>query len=54
MKFPFLFDVHYCFQTYDRIYFASSYIEGEEFCYNLEINPNFNVEKVKFYSGIIS
>ena len=54
LKFPFIFDVHFCFQTNDRIYFASSYIQGEEFFYNIKTNPNFNEEKVKFYSGIIS
>jgi len=54
LKFPFIFDIHFCFQTDDRIYFASSYIQGEEFYYNLKTNPNYNEEKVKFYSGIIT
>jgi hypothetical protein len=53
LEFPFIFDVHFCIQTDDRIYFASSYIQGEEFYYNLKTNPKFSEEKVKFYSGII-
>ena len=54
LNFPFIFDIRFCFQTDDRIYFASPYIQGEELYYNIKTNPNFNEEKVKFYSGIIS
>ena len=54
LKFQFIFGTQFCFQTDDKIYFASSYIQGEEFKYLLKTNPNFNEEKVKFYSGIIS
>ena len=54
MNFPFIINVHFCFETEDRLYFAFPYIQGEELDYNLKINKNFNEEKIKFYAAIIA
>jgi serum/glucocorticoid-regulated kinase 2 len=54
MSSPFLINVHFCFETEERIYFAFPYIQGEELSYTIKTNKNFDEEKVKFYSAIIA
>lgn len=54
LKFPFLINVHFCFQTQERLYLVFQYIQGEELYYHLNINPNFNEEKIRFYASIIA
>ena len=51
---PFLIKTEYCFDTNDRIYFASPYIQGEEFSYHIKTYKNFPEEKVKFYTAILA
>jgi serum/glucocorticoid-regulated kinase 2 len=53
-NFPFLINVHFCFETEERIYFAFPYIQGEELSYTIKTNKNFDEEKVKFYAAIIA
>jgi serum/glucocorticoid-regulated kinase 2 len=54
LNFPFIINVHFCFETEDRLYLAFPYIQGEELYYNLKINKNFDEEKIKFYAAIIA
>ena len=49
LKHPFLTPVHFCFETNERVYFALSYIQGEELSYHINTYKNFDEEKVKFY-----
>jgi serum/glucocorticoid-regulated kinase 2 len=53
-NFPFIINVHFCFETEERLYLAFPYIQGEELFYHLNANQNFNEQKIKFYAGIIS
>ena len=53
LVFPFLINIDFCFETNERIYFVFPYIQGEELFYNININNNFDEEKIRFYSGII-
>ena len=50
---PFLINVEYCFDTNERIYFASPYIQGEEMSYHIKNHKNFQEQKVKFYAAIL-
>ena len=54
LNFPFIINVHFCFETEDRLYLAFPYIQGEELYYNLKINKNLDEEKIKFYAAIIA
>ena len=50
---PFLIKAHFCFETNDRIYFAFSYIQGEELSYHIKTHKNLKEENVKFYAGML-
>lgn len=50
---PFLINVEYCFDSNERIYFASPYIQGEEMSYHIKYNKNFPEQKVKFYAAML-
>lgn len=50
---PFLINIKYCFDTNERIYFASPYIQGEEMSYHIKHHKNFPEQKVKFYAAIL-
>ena len=54
LKFPFLINADFCFETNERLYLAFPYIQGEELFYHLKIKENFDEEKLKFYAGIIA
>ena len=54
LRFPFLINVHFCFETEERLYLAFPFIRGEELFYHLKVSQNFNEEKIRFYAGIIA
>jgi hypothetical protein len=48
---PFIMSVIFCFETNERLYLGTPYIQGEELSYHIKANKNFNEEKVKFYAA---
>jgi serum/glucocorticoid-regulated kinase 2 len=48
---PFLINIQFCFQTNNKIYFVSPYIQGEELSYHIKKNKNLKEDKVKFYAA---
>ena len=48
---PNLIDINFCYETNDRVYFASPYIQGEELPYHIKTYINYQEEKIKFYAA---
>ena len=48
---PFIMSVIFCFETNERLYLGTPYIQGEDLSYHIKANKNFNEEKVKFYAA---
>ena len=48
---PILIDINFCFETNDRVYFVSPYIQGEELPYHIKTYINYQEEKIKFYAA---
>jgi len=50
---PFLVNLHYSFQTEDKLYFVLDYINGGELFFHLQKEKRFAEERVKFYAAEI-
>lgn len=50
---PFLVNMHYSFQTDDKLYFILDYVNGGELFYHLQRDKKFSEERVKFYASEI-
>jgi len=50
---PFLVNLHYSFQTEDKLYFILDYINGGELFFHLQREKRFSEERVKFYGAEI-
>jgi len=50
---PFLIELHYSFQTDDKLYFIMEFVNGGELFHHLQKDKRFSEERVKFYSAEI-
>jgi tRNA A-37 threonylcarbamoyl transferase component Bud32 len=50
---PFLVNLHYSFQTREKLYFIMDYVNGGELFFHLQQEEKFNEERVRFYAAEI-
>jgi len=50
---PFLVNLHFSFQTEDKLYFILDYVNGGELFFHLQKEKRFSEDRVKFYSAEI-
>jgi len=50
---PFLVNLHYSFQTEDKLYFVLDYVNGGELFFHLQKEKRFSEERVRFYAAEI-
>jgi len=50
---PFLVNLHYSFQTEDKLYFILDFINGGELFFHLQREKKFSLERVRFYGAEI-
>lgn len=51
---PFLVNLHYAFQTSEKLYFVMDFINGGELFYLLQKDGNFSEDRSRFYSAEIA
>ncbi|XP_071965259.1 serine/threonine-protein kinase Sgk3-like [Antedon mediterranea] len=54
LKHPFLVNLHYSFQTLDKLYFVLDYVNGGELFFHLQRERSFTESRAKFYSAEIA
>jgi len=54
IKHPFIVNLHYAFQTKDKLYLILDYINGGELFFHLKKAGKFSEERVKFYAAEIA
>eukprot|EP01098_Paradermamoeba_levis_P010729 TRINITY_DN4519_c0_g2_i2.p1 TRINITY_DN4519_c0_g2~~TRINITY_DN4519_c0_g2_i2.p1 ORF type:complete len:466 (-),score=133.53 TRINITY_DN4519_c0_g2_i2:350-1747(-) len=50
---PFLMNLHYSFQSSDKLYFVMDYVNGGELFYHLQKDRRFSEERTRFYCAEI-
>lgn len=50
LKHPFLVEMHYAFQSPDRIYFVLDYVNGGDLFHHLRKKVRFTEKEVKFFA----
>jgi len=50
---PFLVNLHFSFQTEDKLYFILDYVNGGELFFHLQKEKRFNEDRVRFYAAEI-
>ena len=50
---PFLMNLHYSFQTDDKLYLILDFVNGGELFYHLQREHRFSIERVRFYAAEI-
>ena len=50
---PFLVNLHYSFQTPDKLYFVMDYVNGGELFFHLQKSRTFDEERTRFYCAEI-
>ncbi len=53
LNYPFLIYIYLSFMTFDRIYFITNVVQGENLCEYLRKHINLDEKSVKFFAGII-
>ena len=53
MEHPFLENLHFCFQTEDKLYMVSDYITGGELFYYLQQDHRFEENTARLYAAQI-
>mmetsp|Transcript_314 Transcript_314/g.342 ORF Transcript_314/g.342 Transcript_314/m.342 type:complete len:441 (-) Transcript_314:111-1433(-) len=53
IKHPFIVNLHFAFQTEDKLYMILDYVNGGELFFHLKKEGKFNVERVKLYAAEI-
>jgi len=53
IRHPFLMNLHYSFQTDDKLYFILDYVNGGEMFFHLQREKKFSEERVRFYAAEI-
>lgn len=51
---PFLVNLHYSFQTPEKLYFIMDYVNGGELFYHLQKDRKFSEERARFYAAEIA
>jgi len=51
---PFIVNLHYAFQTKDKLYMILDYVNGGELFYHLKKETKFSEERVRLYAAEIS
>jgi serine/threonine protein kinase len=51
---PFLVQLHFSFQTPDKLYFIMDYVNGGELFFHLQKDRRFSVDRVRFYGAEIA
>jgi len=54
IKHPFIVNLHYAFQTKDKLYLILDYVNGGELFFHLKKAGKFSEERVKFYAAEIA
>ncbi len=54
IKHPFIVNLHFAFQTPDKLYLILDYVNGGELFFHLKKNGKFSEERVKFYAAEIA
>lgn len=50
---PFIVNLHYAFQSEERLYFVLDFLNGGELFYHLRRNRMFSEERARFYAAEI-
>jgi serine/threonine protein kinase len=51
---PFLVQLHYSFQSPDKLYFIMDYVNGGELFFHLQKDRKFSIDRVRFYGAEIA
>jgi serine/threonine protein kinase len=51
IKSPFIVDLHYAFQTDDKLYFVMDFMNGGELFYHLRKDMKFSEKRARFYAA---